>query len=554
MAGLDIAGDALPLLAYKIAPRQFDLSYRFSNISLRDQIVRAQTLVRTLVNTKLLAADPVEDSDQFQLLICGAGAAGLAAAREAEAHNLSFVLIERDRAVPGGVLKEDAERYVSAAMYEWPHPNHSAHEFPLAAPALLGADDVPLPSLKLALQKPVLVRTFGRKLREALRPNIRRWKEQGKQLRIGQTLFERRVLMTRTTLAESSKASLRRMVSGRISIHGIPLTKIELPPMQLASTGGKKVGQPLLFQYIIFAVGFAKESREYAEGKEPDAAFEHTHFWRPDRLSDHQLDFKGTPPRVVILGSGDGALQDALRCLVYKQYPHPLAIWNHLLNYKHAPDLPLAYSPHIATALARIAAADGYTTSGAVWTSEKHVFGSLDIAIGHIIDDLIAATSGKLARAVESMLRKDVERVTIVTQAGYFSKAYALNRFLVLLFHRVMSSMDNHLVKLDIIADEVTDFQTKGSDPRSACLTLDHGKKILDGDVVLIRGGLDRSSPPSQQVGLSGIDTGRAGLGRIPAPIRPVAIAKSDHVAALPALLAVPTRRRMSPRWRREEK
>jgi len=28
----------MPLLAYKIAPRQFDLSYRFSNISLRDQI------------------------------------------------------------------------------------------------------------------------------------------------------------------------------------------------------------------------------------------------------------------------------------------------------------------------------------------------------------------------------------------------------------------------------------------------------------------------------------------------------------------------------------
>ncbi|WP_186095171.1 hypothetical protein [Burkholderia gladioli] len=45
MSKLDTPEDALPLLAYKIAPRQFDISYRFSNISLRDQIVRAQMLV-----------------------------------------------------------------------------------------------------------------------------------------------------------------------------------------------------------------------------------------------------------------------------------------------------------------------------------------------------------------------------------------------------------------------------------------------------------------------------------------------------------------------------
>ncbi|WP_157764359.1 NAD(P)-binding protein [Burkholderia pseudomallei] len=126
MSKLNTPEDALPLLAYKIAPRQFDISYRFSNISLRDQIVRAQMLVRTLLETGLVRAKSDGERGDFQLLICGAGAAGLAAAKEADAHNISFVLVEKGRSVPGGVLRSKATRYVSTAMYEWPHPNHGA--------------------------------------------------------------------------------------------------------------------------------------------------------------------------------------------------------------------------------------------------------------------------------------------------------------------------------------------------------------------------------------------------------------------------------------------
>jgi len=111
-------------------------------------------LVRTLIEPslskpKLPETNTETRSRKFQLLICGAGAAGLAAAKEADAHNISFVLVEKGRSVPGGVIRSKAMRYVSTSMYEWPHPTHREHDYPLSKPALLGDDVPPRPTLSL---------------------------------------------------------------------------------------------------------------------------------------------------------------------------------------------------------------------------------------------------------------------------------------------------------------------------------------------------------------------------------------------------------------------
>ncbi|WP_175822515.1 NAD(P)-binding protein [Burkholderia sp. BCC0419] len=537
MSKLNTPEDALPLLAYKIAPRQFDISYRFSNISLRDQIVRAQMLVRTLLETGLVRAKADGERGDFQLLICGAGAAGLAAAKEADAHNISFVLVEKGRSVPGGVLRSKATRYVSTAMYEWPHPNHNQHVYPLSDPKLLGVDGPPCPTLTLPFDEPVLIQDFGDEMKSVLRSDIRKWKKNSTEFRNGNFPVKHSLLVARAEISGQSKQDLKKMLDGKVSVHGVPLRDQSLPDIFLESLSGATIPNPIRFKYVIYAVGFAQEAKTYAGDKKPYKGFKYTPFWRPDRVFESKLGFTATP-KVGILGSGDGALQDALRCLVKKDWQHPLDIWNGLMLCDQNGQSCLQDSPHVHEAMAKVAAVDGYTTNGAIWSHQTHVFESLDKAFEDIIDDLIKLEGLKLQHAVDSMARDDVKNVTIVTQFGYFSKAYALNRFLVILFLKLLrNSNKKGIVKLEVISGKVIEFEKVGGNLQGAHIRIEQAPGDVTTracDLVLIRGGLDKSYPPLQHVGLSGMDTGRAGLGRIPPPIRPIAIFKGEEISSDP--------------------
>lgn len=519
--------DVLPLLAFKIAPRQFDLSYRFSNISLRDQIVRGQMLVRTLVKSGLVKNNSGESGNVFQLLICGAGAAGLAAAKEADALGISFVLIEKGIGAPGGVLRSTAQRYVSAAMYEWPHPNCDEHAYPLATPALLGGDKAPISALALNPNTPVTIGNFGVQLSAQLATDIHAWKSNFLAFTRRGKITKRSLFSDETVLSDKSKNALRKMLNNKVSIHGVPLHDARLPDVTLkhsaawapASTSNLRV------RYVIYAVGFARETIEYARGQAPYAGYEHKGFWEPDLVPQPDLGFSSAP-RVGILGGGDGALQDALRCLIEPTLPHPLDVWKRLMSFPGSTGGTLADSLHVRTALAEVAAADGYTTGGAVWTADTHIFRSLDAAFLGIIQRLFKNERAGLLNAVDSVVRSDVQSVTIVNRDGYFTKAYALNRFLVLLLHHVLSDpASRHHAKLEILSGNVVAFNQLGSNVRGADLQIKElagTKKSRICELVIIRGGLDQSTSPSQLIGLSGMDAGRAELGRIPPSIRPI--------------------------------
>jgi hypothetical protein len=154
------------------------------------------------------------------------------------------------------------------------------------------------------------------------------------------------------------------------------------------------------------------------------------------------------------------------------------------------------------------------------------VFQSLDKAFNAIIDDLLKKERFKLTQVIGSMLRDDVEKITIITQRGYFSKSYALNRFLVLLFHKVLPLIRKKgaaAVELELLSGIVTKFEQIDGHNRGAHIETDRAHK-RDCDLMIIRGGLDKKNSPSQLIGLNHQDTGRAELGRIPAPIRPVSI------------------------------
>lgn len=516
--------DALPLLAHKIAPRQFDLSYRFSHISLRDQIVRAQMVVRTLQRAGLVGPGAPAGKEDFQLLICGAGVAGLAAAKEAHARGISFMLIEKSGQVPGGVLAKKARRYVSTGMYEWPRPNHDQHDYPLCAPLLVN-EKLPAPTLTLGFSNPVLIKEFSSEVETFLKNELDDWKQNFVDMQSGVLPLKSSILALNTKLSESSKKLLSGMLNGKVSVHGVPLHDQDLPSVDFEPAVGPVSASNFQFRYIIYAVGFAGESSEYAKGKKAPKPFRNVPFWAKDSIAAECLGFKRPlVPCVGILGSGDGAMQDTLRCLVRPDIPHALAAWDRLMEAGTAAGC-LLDSPHVKIAMARVAAADGYATGAAIWTHEMNVYEALDKAFMDIVADLMKAERVALLEGVKHLLRSDVTKVTLVNQSGYFTKAYALNRFMVLLLHALLKDPDSgHQGKLEILSGEVTDFLNITADRRGARVEIrtSSGIDTRDFDLVIIRGGLDRSQQPTQLTGLSGLDPGRAELGRIPPPIRPV--------------------------------
>lgn len=531
MKTLSTPSDALPLLACKIAPRQFDLSYRFSSISLRDQIVRAQTLIRALLEQRLVTTRQATESEsesesdnEFQLLIVGAGAAGLAAASEASTHGISFVLIEKEDDAPGGILRSSAARYVSTAMYEWPHPNHAEHEFPLTQPHLLGQDST-APSLPLSFTEPVKVKVFGEKIVDILKPSLKKWKVNYKRFSKGRKLFSRELFITSARLEGATKGKLQATLNAHVNIHGIPLNAVVLPEIALEDSSGLSIGRKFKFKYIVYAVGFGIETKNYADNKPPYQGYVHCSFWDVDSIPNLNLGFSQAP-MVGILGSGDGAMQDALRCLVNPKFAHPLAIWNEILECHQGGKPRLKYSRHVDKALARVAAADVYTTAGAIWSHRTHVFESLDQVFKDIVSDLYKAEKSKLGKAIGSMLRRDIVGLTIVTRHSYFTKAYALNRFLVYLFYKVLQDFNPH--RFTIESGEVISFAPILGNQRGAVLKIKNPFGSLQSshrcDLAIIRGGLDNATAPTQLVGLTGMDTGRAELGRIPSAIRPIGI------------------------------
>ncbi len=112
--------NALALLSLKVAPNVFDISSGQYHVSIRDQIVRAQLLVRDLC-----CLDDVFKS----VLVVGAGAGGAAVAVAAAAAGKKVRLIDAADA-PFNLQRGTTKRFVGPFMYEWPESIHSNQSYP----------------------------------------------------------------------------------------------------------------------------------------------------------------------------------------------------------------------------------------------------------------------------------------------------------------------------------------------------------------------------------------------------------------------------------------
>ncbi|BEU25776.1 FAD-dependent oxidoreductase [Paraburkholderia sp. 22B1P] len=535
---LDYCPDVLPLLAAKVGPRQLDINYRFSYISIRDQIVRAQMAVKALVDTGLVDKDSRRRKGQeFDLAIFGAGIAGVAAALQAEREGLRFILIEKD-SFPGGILKSKANRYVSTSMYEWPNTTYGSHKFPLRTPELLGLN-IEEWSLQLEFSKPVRIEEFSDRFVAAVQARVNVWRKNATGREIGSWLVEGAAMTeaTKRTLLDLLSQNNGSMLASDIK-EGEPVRIVyEQAPYPATTTVWSK--------YLIYAVGYGKEQESLAsDGSTKKLEF--THFWAEDRVDKEYLGFRSSirlvaPPNVLVIGSGDGALQDALRCLVKcEEAAHPLAIWEALIGQKRDPAdiLNVCDEPELQEAMRELLSYDVYSTGGATWGGSPESFAQLDAAFDKIAQRLVSLLGDRLAANLQLIVRPDVDSVTIARREPHFSKAYALNRFLILLIRRLLDELPPTVVRpsLHFVDGDVADVKVS-KDKRGGTVSLESKGTLGAFRLIIQRGGIDRSG--DQRIALESADAGRIELGRIPPPVVAVApaVREAEKTISAPAAL-----------------
>ena len=126
------------VLGYKVMPRVLDISRDMNFVSMKDQIIRGRWVVDALINAKVLETStaPSGRPDECDLLVIGAGAAGVAAAMRAAHQNVRTLIV--DRADDAFVRQSYSQRLISPSLYDWPAQHWDKqpwpHDEPVAYP------------------------------------------------------------------------------------------------------------------------------------------------------------------------------------------------------------------------------------------------------------------------------------------------------------------------------------------------------------------------------------------------------------------------------------
>ena len=390
--------NSLSLLAYKVAPNTFDLSTGLVHVSIRDQIVRGITLVRDLI-----AGDQLKNGDQ--ILIVGAGVAGISAACHAEEHGIEALVI--DSADHPFVLQRGIRtRFVGPYIYEWPACFHDDQRLPPPSSSVLDAWNTGNHGLEMIHLEPKAAGDIADDWTKWMQVN-RRPTRVLCSVDPGKSKAEIRRWIRRV------KAVLWLAIRPRLGFDGV-----------LWNSSMTKSHETISPKFVILAAGMGPENVRWEHPSLPRRHYIGDVFWK-DPASTSPL-IPGNPAqRVLILGGGDGALQDTLKCL----FPHemPLETLHHLLANPTA-------KRELDQQLPKILAIEQQHATSTVWSSGdggKPELEALGRAYGDVIDDLSKSTA--IYRELEFHLRNDIQEVHLAVKDDYLGKAYSLNRLLVLL-------------------------------------------------------------------------------------------------------------------------
>ncbi|MEO3693239.1 FAD-dependent monooxygenase [Roseateles paludis] len=388
------AGSTLALLAAKCAPRVFDLSSDLRNVSIRDQVVRAQLLVRELL----------QEPECRRVLIVGAGVAGVAAGAALADTGCETLLVERN-AKPLSLQRACTWRYVGPFMYEWPSSFFGDQSYP---PTGTDWPHAPAATPTWTSAVPLTASAFASQMLTWL-----------------QGLVRPPAVLTGIDPAEVTRY-VQAFVQHWRAQHAAPAPFMQRPNLPLLGLYGdiwlgKLKSVYFDADYVILAGGMGHEGVELTDPVlKKGLGVSGPGFWtEPDALQAASTADEATG----VFGGGDGALQDVLRALT--PFDHPLQMWQALRQH-HA-----GLQTKLDAELPTLSALEQQHRLVAAWHPTQ------DSARSITIDAACQRMAGRLAgdtlvqQAIESCLRRGSGRVDHFVMERHFGKAYLLNRFLV---------------------------------------------------------------------------------------------------------------------------
>ena len=302
--------DCLSLLSTKVASNVFDLSSGMHHVSIRDQMVRAQIVIRDLCRG---------DSDFESLLIVGAGVAGICAALEAIQRGVKQVVVVDVREAPFSLLRDVHHRYVGPFMYEWPSTFSNNQSYPVHQTTPWSNADA---QLQWISKDPVSADALANLLTQELKYKL--------------TQINHGVL---TICVNVSKSRIHRIIQLFAKTESArSLSRLQRQPPITAKTfylmdaliwpsapAGQKSMINITPNYVLLAAGMGVENRRLVmndPNSDPYRGENYTgsSFWAKN-LQEDLFDPKTANQHVAIFGGGDGALQDTLRTLTGCKHP-----------------------------------------------------------------------------------------------------------------------------------------------------------------------------------------------------------------------------------------
>ncbi len=438
-----------PILdAHQVAPSFFILSGPLAPISIRDQMLRGQWLIERLFEEGLIVQDvDGRPLDEFQVVIVGAGAAGVTAAMTAANGRASALVIER---TSGPFLRQAASRtrWLDPTQYDWP-ASWTAATYPTVgiAPLFYSADRAARLALRWSVQWQLALRRFPRLL----------------QVQYGTTAAS-----IRPTFRPSPKA----------------------PSLALTLSNGRVV----YTRALIWAAGFGAEKCEIVNQRQPGnvVKFVGVPFWGNDLLEQPSFGLSNSNPKLAILGAGDGAIQDALRALTKEKST---------ADIYHALKLPADFGR--VTLEAEGQAHRHWVWAGRNGRRDHDLHTSLDRVHRTAAADALAIPSVKAA--AEALIRHPNEEIAVYHRCDHLVCFYALNRFLAHLFNALIQ--ERHSRVFLVGSSSVADADAMGTGwnldivDHPICyhpISLASPARFELADYIVVRYGIDPSSstPP----------------------------------------------------------
>lgn len=396
--------ETLSLLGHKVASDVFDLSSNQINVSIRDQMVRAQQLMFDL---------RAADANAQSILVVGMGAAGMTAALAACDAGFQTVCAVDTASKPFALFDTLTSRYVGPYMYEWPSPFCNDQSYSVHGSTPWSGNKAP--PLTWTAPVPVTAHDLAVKLTQSVIAWHTKNAAQPKPVAVPHLLFD------------FDKAKIRAFVKKFAEVQGLRSTckKNGIQPEKLsfadylgkfsrwAELPATKLPRSFAPDYVILAAGMGIEVLHIPGAFRKQMS---PGFWKNDNLKQAVVANQTT----VVLGGGDGAIQDSLRALT--KYDHPLAFMTDL------DALPAAQAA-LAVHLPALLSADRQLRQHTSWSRDTSGFVMTDKACR--LTAAVLAKNPVVKQFVCSTLRAGPGTVTHYVRSRHFDKAYLLNRFVI---------------------------------------------------------------------------------------------------------------------------